>query len=283
MSKNIHLKLFIYIFVCVFTFSSICIVDISAAAPSEWAKYEVNEAREKGLLISEIDGKFVDNITRKEFCKFIVNMLERTIGEEVKLTKKATPFDDIKDLDVTKAFNLGIVKGVSKPTDSQQLFLPNNLITRQEIAVMMMRTARKLDALNLSDYTERIDVSGQVFNDQKNIAKWAIDDVRQLSKLGIMKGVGNDNIAPLGNTTVEQSILLGLRLYNAYVEYINNPESKKSKRSRVKRGKIPLLRAPIGSGPIANKITEKEDLSIYAEKEFDNRDSVIKKYDFKRE
>ncbi len=176
------------------------------AEPSSWALEEVEEAREKELIIPETDNNFRNNISREVFCKLIVNMVETTLGREISLTI-SNPFLDVNDTDVTKAYQLGIVNGTSATT-----FAPNNNITRQEIAAMMMRAARKLDDLRNTTYTQNIDINGIIFSDQSQIASWALNDVKELSKLGLMKGVGDNLINPLGNTTIEQSILLSLRL-----------------------------------------------------------------------
>ncbi len=186
------------------------------SAPSNWAKPEIDMARAKGLLVPEADRNYQDYITRELFCKLIVKMIERQSGREIELMT-INPFDDTSSIEIVKAYQLGIVKGVSI-----NRFAPNNLITRQEVAVMMMRAFRVLDGMNGTNYIGNINGSAIFFNDMTSIAVWAIDDVKQAFVLGIIKGIGNNTIDPLGNTTIEQSVLLSLRLFNRYQSGDNN-------------------------------------------------------------
>ncbi len=111
---------------------------IHADAPSSWAQAEVDEARLKNLVIGDADGGYQTDITRELFCRLIVNMVEVTIGSPVAVTI-ANPFDDTNDLDVIKAYQLGIVNGISATE-----FAPNNLITREEVAAMTEKISDKI-------------------------------------------------------------------------------------------------------------------------------------------
>ncbi len=182
------------------------------SAPSPWAEDEYNAAKALGLVIPEVDSDFQGSITRREFCILIVNMVEVEKGAPVEITIE-NPFLDINEDDVTKAYQLGIVKGVSETK-----FAPDRLISRQEIAVMMMRAARKLDEMNGTSYTSDIDIARLSFVDEADIADWAIGHVKNLYKLGLMKGVGKDKIGPLRPTKREEGILLTYRLYKGYTE-----------------------------------------------------------------
>ncbi len=188
----------------------LALTSTSFSEPNDWAKAEVDEARAKGLLFDEADQNFQNFITRELFCKLIVHMVERQKGGAIAVAI-TNPFNDTTNEQIVKAYQLGIVKGVSATQ-----FAPDNLITRQEVAVMMMRAFRVLDSMNSKTYTQNIDITGISFNDEASIAFWALQDVKEAFKLNIIKGVGNNTINPLGNTTVEQSILLVLRLFNVY-------------------------------------------------------------------
>jgi len=47
-------------------------------------------------------------------------------------------------------------------------------------------------------------------------------NVHEANAIGIMMGIGGNQIAPKGNTTVEQSILMSLRVFNEYLPLIEN-------------------------------------------------------------
>ena len=137
-------------------------------------------------------------------------MVESNLGTPVSPTL-ANPFQDIDDASVTKAFEMGIVNG-----RTPSMFDPQASITRQEIAAMMMRAARYLDAATGSAYVETAGSTLPAFPDEAAISNWALPDVRLANGLGIMRGQGGNQINPLGNTTIQESILLVLRLYKGF-------------------------------------------------------------------
>ncbi len=185
---------------------------VAFAEPSIWAKEEVDLARANNLIVAEADQNYQAFITRELFCKLIVRMVEEQRGQPIELLM-TNPFVDTDSEEIVKAYQMGIVKGVSATQ-----FAPKNLITRQEVAVMMMRAFRVLDNINETGYTQNVNVSGITFSDQGQIADWALQDVREAFVLGIIKGIGDNTINPLGNTTVEQSIMLSYRLFRRYAK-----------------------------------------------------------------
>ena len=202
-------------------FCTVCVCGIEASAvssdvPSVWAQDEVDAARTKGLVIAEADQNYKSNISRRLFCALVVNLVETVLGQPVVITA-ANPFEDTNEIDVIKAYQLGIVKGVSATR-----FAPDEFITREQIAVMMMRGARKLDELKGTTYANVPDAAAITFADQSNISYWALEDVQIANSLGIMKGVGENRINPKGNTTIEQSILLINRLYDGFTSFMES-------------------------------------------------------------
>lgn len=194
--------------VFIFTLNSHLMVDSVVSQPSSWAEAEVNAARAKNLVVPEADGNFQEYISRELFCKLIVNMVETATGNPI-VVSIPNPFVDTTSEPIVKAYQFGIVNGISATQ-----FAPSNKITRQEITAMMMRAFRKLDPLMGTTFTQNVDISGISFADETSISNWALQDIKEAKKLGIINGVGNNQINPLGNATVEQSILLTLRLYN---------------------------------------------------------------------
>lgn len=178
--------------------------------PSGWAQAEIDAARLKGLILAPADRNYLGDISRVLFCMQIVNTVETILGAPVTLSI-ANPFSDISSAYVTKAVQLGIVNGRT-PT----IFDPNAFITRQEIAAMMMRSARALDLLTGKSYAAVSGTEMIVFTDQGDIDGWALDDVRAANSLDLMRGVGDNRINPKGNTTVQESILLVNRLYDGF-------------------------------------------------------------------
>ena len=180
----------------------------AANAASAWAVIEIEQAIAHGLTTDGILSDFRKNITRREFCEISVKLYEKLSGRTA-VPVSANPFTDTSNAEILKAYNLGIVKGVSPDR-----FAPDQSITRQEICVMLMRALKAaIPSLN----TEA--AHSTVFADENQIAQWAIDAVRYMNSKGIMKGVGSNMINPLGNTTREQAIILVKRTYEVFNNY----------------------------------------------------------------
>lgn len=209
--KERHPTHVVLLITCLLIFTIAGSIPVFAAdQPSTWAQAEVTEARSLGLIVPAADGHYLDNITRVLFCAQVVNMVEANLGSPVSPTM-ANPFADIDDVSVTKAFEMGIVNG-----RTVTVFDPLASITRQEIAAMMMRAARYLDARTGSVYAQAAGTVTPSFPDELEIAAWALPEVRLANRLGIMRGQGGNRINPLGNTTIQESILLVLRLYQGF-------------------------------------------------------------------
>ncbi len=178
-------------------------MDYSSA--SSWAVEELKKAEEYQLVTDKVKNNLKQDITRDEFCSIAVKLYETLSGKKA-LPAITNPFKDTLDSDILKAYELGIVKGVS--ADS---FAPNNKITRQEICVMIYR-AIKASKPNL-DFTA---AGVNKFADEDKIASWAINEVRYASKNNIMKGTGGNSISPLDNTSREQGIVLIKRTYETF-------------------------------------------------------------------
>ncbi|MBS4032473.1 MAG: S-layer homology domain-containing protein [Clostridiales bacterium] len=219
---------------------------MSSDIPSSWAQGDVDIARSKGLVIAEADQNYQANISRRLFCALIVNMVERILGQTVVVTV-TNPFHDTSDTDIIKAYQLGIVSGVSATR-----FAPHDFITREQIAAMMMRGARKLDEIKGTSYAAISDTTAIIFADQNEISYWALEEVKNANSLGILRGVGGNRINPKGNTTVEQGILLINRVFDGYTTYSGNAGTSEN-------------RAPIAiSNPVVFSVPEQTELIISA-------------------
>lgn len=171
---------------------------------SNWAEAELLEAYSYNLTYPLIMNNFKRNITREEFCTIVVKLYESLTGKSA--LPASNPFTDTKNPEILKAYNLGIVKGISATE-----FAPGNNITRQEICVMIYR------ALDVSIIGLDKDVSGSfLFSDQNRIASWALTEMKFAFKNQIMRGFEDNTIGPLQNTTREQAIVLLKRTFETF-------------------------------------------------------------------
>ena len=179
--------------------------------PSSWAQEQVDAAIRSGLVPEDLQTGYQNNITREEFCRLMVVLVEKKAGMSVSayaVVKGKTitdPFTDTDNADILAAHALGIVNGTSKTT-----FNPTGSITRQEAASILSRTAQVLDMTT---------GKGQSFNDEAQIASWAKESVAFTSGLmdpitgtAVMGDTGNGNFSPLASYTREQAYITSLRL-----------------------------------------------------------------------
>ncbi len=173
-----------------------------ADVPSDWARESVWAAICGKLVPNDLQGSYAANITREEFCRLMVTLVEERTGRV--LPAPAAPFADTDSPAVAAAYAAGIVKGTADNT-----FTPGGSITRQEAAVMLSRTA---GVLGLTAG------KGERFTDAAGIAPWAVEGVAFTSGLvdsagaRVMGGTGGGGFSPLASYTREQAILTALRL-----------------------------------------------------------------------
>lgn len=173
----------------------------STDTPSDWAVSEINTAINNGLVTANVRKDYKADITREYFCELVVKLYEKITGDNV--YAGSNPFDDTNNTEVIKAYELGIVNGVS---DDE--FAPENKITRQEICTMLVRAIGAMyENIDLNDYTRHS------FADSSIIASWAMDSVQFAYDNEIIQGVGDNKIDPLGYATCEQAVLLVNRIY----------------------------------------------------------------------
>ncbi len=178
-----------------------------------WADRDLTEAINAGLVPADIQSDYTKNITRQDFCRIMVSLLELKSGMSVKklaVSKNITitnPFTDTSNDSVAAAYSFGIVNGVGGTE-----FAPNNSITRQEAAVMLERTAKLLGLTG---------GSGLTFSDINECAGWAKTQVINISgyvdpltNTRVMNGTSSGVFDPLATFTKQQAIVTALRLYH---------------------------------------------------------------------
>lgn len=183
---------------------------------SDWAKPELEKATEYGLIPDSLNGADMTKpITREEFAEVAIKLYEKTTGFTPDI-KVSNPFIDTKNPEILKAYQIGITDGTSPTT-----FDPNKLINREQVATMLSRAIRIM--VPAADFS----IGGApTFNDEKNISNWALEHVKYMSKIGIIKG-DNGNFMPkaitsaqkaegYANTTREQAIAMGVRTFEKY-------------------------------------------------------------------
>lgn len=200
--------------------------------PSTWAKSEVVKAAKMGLSNIDIIADYQGDITRVEFTRTAVQMYYKyaqwlPFEKEVPDPIETDIFDDIdvdenpENLPIIHASYLGITQGVGN-----NLFAPDRLITREEMATMLFRLCELFD-INFGTYQNMLNY----FTDYKQTSSWARPAVAALGNAEIFLGYpvanpsdigktsySNTEFRPKTNTTNEQALCLILRIAEKYLD-----------------------------------------------------------------
>ncbi len=168
---------------------------------SAWAKESIEKAKEINII--DFDADYRKAITREKFCELAYNYIA-IIGDDIAVSDEHT-FEDTDNVKVEALSSLGIIKGKS-PTR----FAPDDLLTREEAAVILFRLIDKAhpDWVAHEMY--------YLFDDESEISDWAMNSIQTICNMGIMNGMGNGRFAPKDNFTTEQAVATVVRVYNAY-------------------------------------------------------------------
>lgn len=189
-------RVFVIVFICMMLFKQ-----NAYATPSNWASSSIEYAVKHGLVTNKLLNKFQDPINREEFAELIILLYEAIAGESAPVVYY-NPFVDTSSVQVIQAHQLGILSG-----KGNGLYTPFDLITRQEIAVMLLRT------IMVSNYEISYSNKSNWFSDEYLISAWAKEAVHTLNEISIITGVGSNRINPLGNTSREQAITLLAKIH----------------------------------------------------------------------
>lgn len=179
----------------------ICEYDLIA---SSWAQTELQKAEELGLIPDSLEGQdLTQDITRAEFAAVAVKTFEALSGTKA-IPAVTNPFDDCKDVEVLKAYNIGAVNGTSDTS-----FTPNALLSREQAAAMLTRVFKKVSmpnwTLQTDDEFSLSYTKPAAFSDDAQISDYARDSVYFMVANSIINGVGDNKFAPKNTTTAEEA------------------------------------------------------------------------------
>ena len=170
------------------------------AAPSEWALEYVERADSLGIT-STFKGIWTENITREQFCELAYNMLDKALGGKGGNDCQVV-FTDTDNEKVLALVDLGIIQG-----RGEGVFDPEASLTREEAATILDRIGNFAELVHTELY--------YMFEDDGEIAHWAMNAVQNVCNMGIMQGVGENRFSPKGSYTTEQAVATLVRMYDA--------------------------------------------------------------------
>jgi hypothetical protein len=179
---------------------------------SHWAKADIELLASKLIVSGKTDTTFApqNSITRAEFAALLVRSLALTADKSA-----AASFTDVKDGDwysgvVGAAVKAGLVNGFENHT-----FKPKDLITREQMAVMI---SRAFEAVGKK--VQAADSNLSKFSDKASISSWANESVSQSVQAGIINGMTDTTFVPSANASRAQATVM-LKRYLQYVKFIN--------------------------------------------------------------
>lgn len=171
----------------------------------------ISKADKLGLIPKTLEGTdLTADITRAEFAAIAIKVYENLSGKAA-IPAITNPFTDTKDVEVLKAYNIGIVNGTSATTYS-----PNDLLNREQAVAVLTRVFKKISIQNWTLSTDNQFAlpyeSTTLFADDTDISDWAKESIYFMVANGIINGVGNNKFAPKNVTSREQALLIAVRV-----------------------------------------------------------------------
>jgi hypothetical protein len=162
-----------------------------------WAEQEILKLVQLGVVNGYKDDTYRPSrtITRAEF----VNMLVKALG--LKAASDKPSFKDIKGHWAEEAISIAAANGIVTGFEDHA-FRPDGSITREQMAVMVVK-AFKLDAKS----------SDKTFTDQSDISAWAAPYLATATEHGILTGFEDGSLKPKGPATRAQAAVMVMRQY----------------------------------------------------------------------
>ncbi len=157
-----------------------------------WAKDNIDFVASRDLISGTSATTFVPNtaITRADFLM----ALGRLSGVDVSIYKTSS-FIDVKTTDTVMPYIEWAVKNKIVSGYGNGKFGPNDSITREQMAVMMVNYAKA------TDYKLPVSIVAVTFADNTKISAYVKDAVKEIQQAGVINGKDNNRFDPQGNAT----------------------------------------------------------------------------------
>ena len=193
---------------------------LNTDSASSWAAPQIQKAAAYNLMVYDLSDKYTSPISRYDFCRLIYRLIatdynpntDSRIGIDFAISdiisKKGitdsniNKFKDCYYIETEALASMGIINGVGN-----DLFDPDGLLTREQSAVILYRTAEFLEKEMPTAFLQ------DKYSDFNDISSWATDAVLCMRFMDIMHGDGNGCFNPKKAYTTEQAIATILRLY----------------------------------------------------------------------
>ena len=171
---------------------------------ADWSKADIEKAIKLNLDVAYTGENVQMSIARVDFAEDAAALVGLAYGQDIRTYER---YNELQVL-LNKAEKKDVWRemGILKGRGNGYYVDPNTPITRQEAAVVLARVYRL--------YAEEPQTKAPLtYQDAKDIADWAKDDVALMTQLGVMNGVAKGKFDPKGQYTVEQCLVTLVRLY----------------------------------------------------------------------
>lgn len=195
------MKRLLLTFTVIFSFQTFASAHASAEnITGHWAYETLIYSKESGILKGDENGNLNPDktITRAEYAATLVRALK------LNNASATSSFPDVKKTDwfyneVSIANTYKLIKG-----DDKGNFNPQKNISREEMAVILKRA--------VDHYGYKAEATNLTFDDTAKISSWAVNDVRSILSLGLMKGQNGNLFAPIASSTRAEAATVIRRL-----------------------------------------------------------------------
>lgn len=178
-----------------------------------WAKAEIEALASKWIVrgVTENEYNPSQSVTRAEFTALLVRSLG-LVPDQASNTFVDVNGDGILSGEIGAAVKIGLVQGNAGHNGPS--FAPNENLSRAEMAVLIARTIRIIQA-NSAPSSANSDGLSSKFQDYSSIPSWAAQDIAWLVEQEIMKGDRKGVFNPQGTTTRAEAAVILVRTLKA--------------------------------------------------------------------
>lgn len=244
--------------------NAINITDING----HWANNEITKFVNNNYILGYEDNTFKPNnsITRAEFVSILNRVFNLT-------TSSGKVFNDTNNHWAKQAIDIAVTNGVCNGK-SNNLFYPNDKLTRQEASVMLSNYLKlqdtQLDKINS-------------FYDSHTISDWALYSIEGMLENGFMNGYPTGLLKPLNNITRAEAVVL----INNVISNNNSNGNQNTNKQAISFSELATLMPSLGfdemgayrenSQRMCTSYANDEVFGIILEKESPTFNAVVKK------
>ena len=203
---------------------NVTLMEFTDVTQSYWGYKQIQRAVQAGFFVGMSKTEFgvANGMTRAQFCQMIYSIYKT--DESVFAGEKEVQFTDVPENmwyyeAITACARAGIVSGMGDGT-----FMPDNFISRQDVAVIMMNVLDDLSGFTEEDITKALEVAKQ-----KGIAAADFDAVSPYARKYVASALGvifygdkAGNLNPRSNITRTECAAMCTNLF------FNNDKNKPS-------------------------------------------------------